>query len=176
VPRIVDQIKEALALFAALSHPPALIGGLALAAHRVPRATQDIDFLVDSDDADVLHELLLEHGYRCRHRSEDAANYLRGDEGLDVLYAHRPTARQLLAAAQSRDTGLGRMRVISAEGLIGFKLQAIVNDPKRVQDVQDIRALLRANIKTLNMDEVREYFRLFEREAMFNELVAELDQ
>ena len=176
MPRIVDQIREALVLFQGLSHPPALIGGLALAAHRVPRATQDIDFLVDADDAETLHKLLIEHGYQCLHRSEDAANYLRGDEGLDVLYAHRVAARRLLQAAQPRDTGLGRVRVISAEGLIGFKLQAYVNNPKRTQDLEDIRALLRANRKALNIGEVQEYFRLFEREALFNELIAELDR
>lgn len=63
--RLVDQIKEALAAFAGGKHPPALIGGLALAAHQVVRATQDVDFLVDSDDADRLHVLLLELGYTC---------------------------------------------------------------------------------------------------------------
>ena len=63
------------------------------------------------------------------------------------------------------------MRVISAEGLIGFKLQGLVNDPRRTQDLEDIRALLRANRSTLNMDEVREYFRLFEREPLLAELL-----
>jgi hypothetical protein len=47
--------------------------------------------------------------------------------------------------------------VISTEGLIGFKLQGLVNDPRRTQDLEDIRALLRANHETLNMEEVREY-------------------
>ncbi len=87
---LVEQIKEALVAFAGLRTPPALIGGLALAAHNVVRATRDVDFLVDADDADRLHRRLLELGYRCIHRSADAANYLRGEEGLDLLYAHRP--------------------------------------------------------------------------------------
>ena len=51
-------------------------------------------------------------------RSEDAANYVRGTEGLDLLYAHRPLARQLLQRATERDTPMGRLRVISVEGLI----------------------------------------------------------
>jgi hypothetical protein len=173
---MLDQIRQALAIFAECSTPPALIGGMALAVYKVVRATQDIDFLVDAADADSLHGALLGLGYRCVHRSEDAANYVRGDEGIDFLYAHRPASLRLLAEAREHDTVVGRLRVVSAEGLVGFKLQAFVNNPKRTQDLEDIRALLRANRKALNMSEVQEYFRLFEREALLNELIAELDR
>ncbi len=170
---LVEQIKEALVAFVGLQTPPALIGGLALAAHNVVRATRDVDFLVDADDADRLHRLLLELGYRCIHRSADAANYLRGEEGLDLLYAHRPIARHLLAGADERETPMGRLRVISAEGLVAFKLQGYVNDPTRSRDRDDIRALLRAHPDSLDFRELREYFRLFEREDLFEELVDE---
>lgn len=171
--RLLDQIREALAAFRGSSTDPALIGGLALAAHQVVRATQDVDFLVDADDADRLHEVILGLGYTCIHRSGDVANYIRGDEGLDLLYAHRPVARKLLAQADERDTSMGRLRVISVEGLIAFKLQAHVNDPSRGRDIDDIRALLRANAGSVNLDEVRQYFRLFEREDLLDELIAE---
>ena len=171
--RLIDQIREAVAAFVGLRTPPALIGGLALAAHQVVRATRDVDFLVDADDAERLHALLLGLGYQCIHRSEDAANYLRGDEGLDVLYAHRPEARRLLATAQERETSMGRLRVISAEGLVGFKLQGFVNDASRMRDLDDIRALLRANRGTLDMQEVRRYFALFDREPLLDELLVD---
>ena len=172
--RLVDQIREALAAFAGGKTSPALIGGLALAAHQVVRATQDVDFLVDADDADRLHGILLGLGYRCIHRSEDAANYLRGDEGLDLLYAHRPVARRLLDEAEERRTAMGTLRVISVEGLIAFKLQGHVNDPSRVRDLEDIRALLRANRESIDFEEVRRYFKLFDREGLLDELVAEI--
>lgn len=168
--RLVDQIREALAAFVGLKTPPALIGGLALASHGVVRATRDVDFLVDADDADRLHAILLGLGYRCIHRSDDAANYLRGDEGLDVLYAHRPTARRLLDEAHERQTGFGRLRVIGAEGLIAFKLQGYVNDPARVRDLDDLRALFKANAGALDMNEVRRYFALFDREDLLEAL------
>jgi hypothetical protein len=173
--RLVDQIKEALAAFVCLKTPPALIGGLALAAHNVVRATQDVDFLADAADADALDMILRGLGYRCLHRSEDAANYMRGDEGMDFLFAHRPTAATLLRSAEEKETRLGRLRVVSAEGLIGFKLQACVNNPKRTQDIEDIRSLLRANRRSLNMDEVRRYFCLFEREAWLDEIITDID-
>ncbi len=63
--------------------------------------------------------------------------------------------------------------MVSAEGLIGFKLQALVNDPRRTQDIEDIRMLLRVHCATLDMMEVREYFRLFDREMMLDELLRE---
>jgi hypothetical protein len=39
--------------------------------------------------------------------------------------------------------------------------------------MEDIRALLRANRTTLDLGEVREYFRLFDREAALEELLHE---
>ncbi len=173
MPRLVDQIRQAIAAFEACKVTPALIGGLALAAHQVVRATRDVDFLVDTDDADRVHAILLDLGYRCAHRSEDAGNYLRGDEGLDVLYARRPIARRLLREAGERSTALGSLRVISAEGLIGFKLQAWVNNPTRTRDLDDIRALLRAQRDRLNMAEIREYFALFDRRDLLDELLTQ---
>lgn len=176
MPRLVDQLREAVAAFAGLQTQPALIGGLALATHNVVRATRDIDFLVGSDDAERLHDLLLGLGYRCIHRSEDAANYLRDDEGLDLLFARRPVARRLLEQAGEHDTGMGRLRVVSAEGLLGFKLQGYVNDPSRTQDMEDIRALLRANGAILDMQEVREYFAMFDREALLDDILDEINR
>lgn len=169
--RLLDQIREASAAFADLPTPPALIGGLALAAHNVVRATRDVDFLVDAADADAIHDLLLALGYRCVHRSADAANYLRNIEGLDLLYAHRPEALRLLAAAEVRELPFGKLHVIGAEGLIAFKLQAYVNNPKRLRDLDDIQALIRNNPKTLDIHEVRRYFEIFDRGALLDELL-----
>ena len=102
------------------------------------------------------------------------ANYQRNDERVDFLYASRPIARQLLVTARELATSLGNLRVISTEGLIGFKLQGWVNDPRRTQDLQDIRALLRANRATLDWVKVREYFQLFGRDALLDELLNDI--
>jgi hypothetical protein len=172
--KLAEQIKQALAAFTGCKTPPALIGGVALAAHEVIRATRDVDFLADAADADYIHGALLKLGYSCAHRSEDAANYRREDEGLDLIYARRPGSQRLLAAAKERDTALGRIRVVGVEGLIGLKLQALVNDPARPRDRDDILALLRAHRDRLNMEEVRSYFALFNRTEMLDEWLAEI--
>ena len=168
---LAEQIREALSMFARNSTEPALIGGLAVVAHQVVRATQDVDFLVEAEAADRVHDALLVLGYQCLYRSEDAANYVRATEGLDLLYAHRPLARRLLAQASQRDTPMGRLRVISVEGLIGFKLQGFVNDATRTRDLEDIRALLKIHRTSLDMDELREYFALFNKPDLLNELL-----
>ena len=94
----------------------ALIGGLALTPYRVIRATRDVDFLTDQTSA-------------------DAGNYLRGDERVDFLYAHRPISRQLLGVAAMIGTPFGELRVVSAEGLIAFDARdpfEVLDDPMSV--------------------------------------------
>lgn len=169
--RLGRQIAQASSALDSIGVQFALIGGLALASHQVIRATQDVDFLVEAEKAETIDAELLRLGYRCTHRGPDAANYARSDEGLDLLYASRPIARRLLANASELQTALGRIRVVSAEGLIGFKLQAFVNEPRRTQDLEDIRMLLGAHVASMDMEEVREYFRLFDRESLLDELL-----
>lgn len=171
--RLGGQLSQVATALREIGARYALIGGLALASHNVIRATQDVDLLVEAEKADEIDAKLAGLGYRCVHRSADAGNYLRGDERVDLLYAHRPIARRLLACAADLDTSLGSLRVISTEGLIGFKLQGLVNDPRRTQDLEDIRALLRANRGHLDLAEVREYFDLFNRGSLLDELLRE---
>jgi hypothetical protein len=172
--RLGKQIEEVIATLDRVGAQFALIGGLALVPHKVIRATQDIDLLVDAHLANAVDEALTGLGYHCLHRSADDANYLRGDQRVDFLYAHRPAARRLLTAARELQTPFGALRVVSVEGLIAFKLQGWVNNPRRTQDLEDIRALFRANRDTLNIDEVREYFRLFDREPVLEDILNEL--
>jgi hypothetical protein len=151
----------------------ALIGGLALASHRVVRATMDVDFLAEAGKADAIDAALRKLGYQSLYRTANVGNYVRGDERVDLLYAVQPISARLLASAPESVTSLGTFRVVSAEGLIGFKLQALGNDARRTQDIEDIRALLRANRDTLDMGEVRSYFQLFKREDWLDEFLNE---
>ncbi len=42
---------------------------------------------------------------------------------------------------------------------------------RATQDLEDIKALIAANRQALKMDEVREYFRLFDRQALLEEIL-----
>ena len=99
--RLGKQIAEVASALNAIGVPFALIGGLALASHKVIRATQDVDLLADVEKADEIDAALAKLGYSCLHRNADAdaANYARGDERIDFLFASRPIARRLLDAA-----------------------------------------------------------------------------
>ena len=46
---LAEQIREALSMFARNGTEPALIGGLAVVAHQVVRATKGVDFSGDTD-------------------------------------------------------------------------------------------------------------------------------
>lgn len=169
------QIAEIVAALKGQGVPFALIGGLALSAHKVVRATSDVDLLAPAARAGEVDAIAAKLGYRCLHRTEGLANYVRADERLDLLWASRPPALRLLSGAMPHATSFGELAVVSAEGLIGFKLQALVNEPRRTQDLEDIRALLRANWGALNLTELREYFRLFDREAMLKTLLDQVE-
>jgi hypothetical protein len=136
--RLGRQLEEVIASLSKVDARFALIGGLALASHKVIRATQDIDLLTDSEKAEDIDRELVALGYRCLHRSPDAGNYLRGDERVDFIYASRPAARGLFSNAAAVQTAFGEVRVVSIEGLIGLKLQGFVNNPRRTQDLEDV--------------------------------------
>jgi hypothetical protein len=154
----------------------AVIGGLALAAHGAPRATIDLDLLVGGENADRLHEILAALGYETLHRSENVANYVsqQPDDGrVDVLFVRRARGRAILSRARAlpilhRDD----LRVVDASDLIGLKVQSSSNDPARSRtDMADIEQLLR-RAPELDLERVRDYFRLFDREVELEALLA----
>jgi hypothetical protein len=108
--------------------------------------------------------------YETIDRREDMSSYARGNERADFLHAHRDISRRLLAGATPVEYSGLRLPVISAEGLLGFKIQAFDDDPRRLQDLVDMLELVRVRGQALNWDEVRGYFALFGREDLFDEL------
>ncbi len=149
--QILGDVVRALAR-AKVRH--ALAGGMALAAHGVPRATKDIDFLIDADDEQAADHALGELGFTREVPGQGFARYVRHPlpelpgitEWVDLLYARRELGRRLLQDAQSDpiawDSG-SSLTVVPVNGLILMKLMAMVSDPRRVQDRQDILDLLR---------------------------------
>jgi hypothetical protein len=154
----------------------ALIGGFALPFFGVQRATGDVDFLVEAKGAESLHEGLVAAGLRCLHRSEDAANYGTGRSSLspvEFLFARRDRARAMLDRTNTRLLRGARIRVpvVDVEGLIGLKLQALANDPRRRQDEADIAALFDTQAKNLDEQVLRDYYKLFAREGDLDRLI-----
>lgn len=101
----------------------------------------------------------------------DAANDLRGSGRLDVLIAHRPLALGPLQRAQVLATPRGRRSVIGRHGLIAFQLQALADDPSRVQDLADIRALVPLHRDRMDRRELRVDWERLERWDRYDELL-----
>jgi len=168
--RLFDQLRELLSRFEERGIRHALIGGLAVNVHGHSRATHDVDFLIDFDDEVKLHALMLELGYEAIDRRKDVSSYVGGDRRADFLHAHREIGRRLLAGASRVAYGSLELPVVSAEGLLGFKIQAFSDDPRRLKDLADMLEVMRERAATLNWEEVRGYFLTFNREELFDEL------
>lgn len=158
----------------------ALIGGLALAAHGVARATGDLDLLVDGDRSDDVHQILVDQGYECLHRSEYAANYASDNPAagrVDLLFARREYGRAMLRRARpDASRPEDPLPVVDAADLIGLKVQASANNPgRRRLDLADIQRLME-RAPDLDLARVREYFRLFDREKELEALLEEIDR
>ena len=118
---------------------PALIGGLAVVAHQVVRATKDVDFLVEAEAADKVHGALLIWATKCLYRKENAANYVRGAEGLGFALCTSPLARRRWRRRQSEIPPWAAC-ASSASRADRFQTSSYVNDATRTRDLDDIRA------------------------------------
>ena len=129
----------------------ALIGGLALGASGVARATLDIDLLIPKEEASRIRTIMRSLDDTLLRDSAEVANDVHSEAAggrLDVLYAHRSYARAMLNRASEMSLGGGqhRVKVLRVEDQIGLKVQSSSNDPTRYhQDMADSEALLRAH-------------------------------
>jgi hypothetical protein len=123
----------------------AVCGGVALAIHGAPRATQDIDILLRPEDIDRLREAARTCGFTLESFPMDFASGLTVqrftkliDEQplmLDVLFVAGPL-EAVWASRQTATLETGVVRVVSREGLIALKLAAA-----RPQDIADVKRL-----------------------------------
>lgn len=146
----------------------AAIGGFALGALGVVRATADVDLLVHRDDLERFHQLLSRLGYVRRVQTENVSHYQHADEiwgTLDILHAFRTYALGMLERARTHPVfgGTQSIRVLEPEDVIGLKIQAMANDPqRRTHEQADIEALMTAYRNQLDWTRLQEYYDLFE--------------
>lgn len=155
----------------------AVIGGLALQSAGVPRTTFDIDLLILSEHREKVKDIMVKHGWELIHESEDVLNFSSKKFELgkvDFLLAHRKYARAMLENAKSREIfgGKFKIKVIRIEDQIGLKVQSSSNDPQRLhQDMADIESLIKNNYPKLDINLLREYFKLFQREKELDDII-----
>lgn len=159
----------------------AIIGGFALQAAGITRTTRDIDLLILSGDKEKIKSIMLKAGYEILHESEEVLNFFSEKIELgrvDFLLAHRKYAIMVLKRAEEKEifSGKFKIKVIKIEDLIGLKVQSSSNDPTRLpQDTADIELLIKNHYPHLDLNILREYFQLFNREAELDKIIREIE-
>jgi len=142
----------------------ALIGGLGVAVRGNSRATEDADFLVEipSIKLPTFLDRLVESGCTLnissaiRDWSQGGVLVIHGPGmvPIDFLKPVLPVFHQILKRARDASFGEHSIKVADAEGLLLLKLIAF-----RPLDQEDIRGILAANQKRLDLEWVRSEFR-----------------
>lgn len=166
--RLIQMVKDVARAFSRSGVQHAVAGGMAVSAHGYPRATKDVDFLIDSRDSDHATLALRELGFsRLPEASgEGFMRFVRHplpelpelSEWVDLLCASQPTGRRLLQQATEHPIAWqdSSLAVVSVEGLILMKLIACVDSPARLQDRVDILTLLRGEPGRIDLGWLRE--------------------
>lgn len=154
---------------AAVEH--ALIGGFALATLGIPRTTNDIDFLILEEDREKAKVALTSVGFTLAMETKEVLHF-RGAGSVDLLLAQRPLSQQMLANSLSKEAH--GIKCVTAEALIGLKIQAYKNDPGReFQDKADILSLIKKN-PNLRWTEIKTYADLFDEWAFIEKLKSQI--
>jgi hypothetical protein len=125
--------------------PYAIIGGVALQAHRAePRTTLDIDLAVTDLDA-LPRDALRAAGFEHRGRFAHSENWI-GPAGVPVQFTDDPALAPAIDRAITIEIDGVPLRVLSAADLLHEKLRS-GSDParrrsKRFQDLGDAQGLL----------------------------------
>jgi hypothetical protein len=143
-----DLFEETVGLLGDLERrtvPYAVAGALALAIHGVPRATTDIDLLVQPADVDAILSVARARGFAIEAlpmRFSDGMEVRRVSKAeggdlltLDLLLVNR-NLEPVWASRERVPTQRGEFSVVSRQGLIQMKAWA-----GRTQDLADIERL-----------------------------------
>ncbi len=162
----------------------ALSGGLALTTLGIFRFTNDIDLIAPEECKGDIEKIMADLGYEKQNFSNDEIlsfwSPLKFFGQVDFLLAKRKYARAMLKRAPKVplfDNTL-EIKTLMPEDLIGLKIQAIVNDPENrsLVDAPDIQRILQLHKDTINMKLVREYFQIFQQEALLDEWLATIER
>jgi hypothetical protein len=139
---LIDTVKRVLETLEQNQVPYAIIGGLAVAHHAVPRLTQDMDLVVRAEDVGRLRSLFP----GCYQRGTAVVEvYDIGGTRVDVLpaklrYQREVVARAVLGAIEGLPA-----RIAAVRDLVLLKMFAAPNRPElgaRRQDETDVTQIL----------------------------------
>ena len=151
----------------------AIVGAFALYAYGYTRATRDIDIITRLEYQEKIITYFESQDFKTLQKSEGFSNHLypAGSIRIDFIYIDDNTAEEIFKAVKKMNIFDNiKLPVISPEHLIALKLFAITNDPERkFKDLADIKELVK--ITNVNRDKVKHYFKKYQLEKYYNEIV-----
>jgi len=155
-----------------------LIGGFALGIMGILRTTMDLDFLLLIDDLPKADEILTKALYKCDYKTENLSQYSSDIKilgSIDIIHASKSISRGMLERVRYYEIfDTIKIPVVSAEDIIGLKVQAFNNDPDRKEtDLRDINLILEHKkeiTEQVDWQLLTSYFEIFNKIELFNEL------
>jgi len=140
----------------------AIVGAFGLHAYGLSRATQDLDFILDSVCQGELITFLEGLGYETIYQSPGYSNHVHPISAmgrLDFIYVEGRTADALFSGARAMlSIGERKIPVPRPEHLIALKVLAMKNDPARTfREMADIQFLM--GLPGIDEEMVKTYFR-----------------
>jgi hypothetical protein len=152
---LVDVVKRVLATLDQNQVPYAVIGGLAVCHHAVPRLTQDVDLVVLAEDMGRIRSLFP----GCYQRGTAVVEVYDIDgTRVDFLPAKLRYQREIVSAAVAGGIQGTPAKVAAVRDVVLLKMFAAPNRPAlgtRRQDETDIVQLLEFNKENVTKDDIR---------------------
>lgn len=138
LPAVEVALEDLRAMLASAGVPYALVGGIAVIHHGYLRATNDIDVLLDRDDATRILALLDEADFETR--SQRRWRHRTTGVDVDLLFAGEAMPREQACYPHPADVGRSPREsdIVDLTTLVGLKLQA-----GRNRDTADVTELLK---------------------------------
>lgn len=124
-----------------------LVGGLSLLAHKVERATGDIDFVCPKDSRELAASVMNGLGYSIQMEKADLYTryHQSGRRVVDFIYVNPSTFSHLREASVETEVSRVQVRVPSLNHLLAMKLFSLSQSSKRGKDLGDILSLMANN-------------------------------
>lgn len=144
-----DTLRRAAAEFERIGVPYAVVGGLALQHFGLQRSTQDVHFLIGSQqDLNTIHAALVGHGYA---RKSPESRHLRDEVTrvrVEFLVAGeypgdgKPKPVQFPPPSTVSDRSTDGIQFVRLATLIEMKLASAKTAPHRIKDRADVLELI----------------------------------
>jgi hypothetical protein len=152
---LIDTVKRVLETLEKNQVPYAVIGGLAVSHHAVPRLTHDVDLIVPAEVMGRIRSLFA----GCYQRGTAVVEVYEIDgTRVDFLPAKLRYEREALAKAVPGTIGEISARIVAVRDLLLLKMFAASSRPvlgDRKQDEADITRLLDMNKENINAEQIR---------------------